>query len=71
MASNTRVVTSAEVSLHGDNIPLYEENGLLGITDGVSVAFSVEINRLKEVVSVTAKYGAETVRVTPKQFATI
>ena len=47
MASNTRVVTSAEVSLHGDNIPLYEEIGLLGIADGVSVAFLVEINRSK------------------------
>ena len=46
--SNTREVASAEVSSHGDNIALYEENGLLGITDGVSLAFSVVINRLKE-----------------------
>ena len=41
MTSNTRVVTSAEVSSHEGNIPLYEENGLIGITDGVSLAFSV------------------------------
>ena len=51
MTSNTRVdgVTFAEVSSHGTNIPLYEENGLIGITDGVSVAFSVELNRSGEV----------------------
>ena len=55
-------MSSAEVSSHGDNISLYEENGLLGITDGMSLAFSVEINRLKEAVSVTATYGDESVR---------
>ena len=73
MTSNTRVdgVTFAEVSSHGTNIPLYEENGLIGITDGVSVAFSVELNRSGEVCTVTATYGGETVRITPAQFATI
>jgi hypothetical protein len=71
MSTNTLTVVSAEVSLHEGLIPLYEENGLTGIAEGVALSFSVELNRSKEVVSATATFGGEEVRITLAQFATI
>ena len=71
MSTNTLTVVSAEVSLHEGLIPLYEENGLTGIAEGVTLSFSVGLNRSKEVVSATAMFGGDEVRITPAQFATI
>jgi hypothetical protein len=71
MSTSTLTVVSAEVSLHEGLIPLYEENGLIGIADGVALSFKVEMNRSKEVVSATATFGGEEVRITLAQFAAI